>query len=29
MIKKEVDDEFYVQTPTGNKEWFINKIDYL
>jgi len=28
MIKKEVDDEFYVQTPTGNKEWFINKIDY-
>jgi transcription elongation factor GreB len=29
MIKKEVDDEFFVQTPTGNKEWFINKIDYL
>ena len=29
MIKKEVDDEFYVQTPTGNKEWFINKIDYV
>jgi transcription elongation factor GreB len=28
MIKKEVDDEFFVQTPTGNKEWFINKIDY-
>jgi transcription elongation factor GreB len=29
MIKKEVDDEFFVQTPIGNKEWFINKIDYL
>jgi len=29
MIKKKVDDEFYVQTPTGKKEWFINKIDYL
>jgi transcription elongation factor GreB len=29
MIKKEVDDEFYVQTPTGNKEWFINKIEYI
>lgn len=29
MIKKEVDDEFYVQTPTGNKEWFINKIEYV
>lgn len=29
MIKKEVDDEFYVQTPTGKKEWFINKIDYV
>lgn len=28
MIKKEVDDEFFVQTPTGNKEWFINKIEY-
>jgi len=28
MIKKEVDDEFHVQTPTGNKEWFINKIEY-
>ncbi|TYK65829.1 transcription elongation factor GreB [Colwellia echini] len=29
MIKKEVDDEFYVSTPSGKKEWFINKIDYL
>jgi len=27
-LKKEVDDEFFVQTPDGNKEWFINKIDY-
>lgn len=29
MIKKEVDDEFFVKTPTGEKEWFINKIEYL
>lgn len=29
MIKKEVDDEFFVQTPAGEKEWFINKIDYV
>jgi transcription elongation factor GreB len=29
VIKKEVDDEFYVQTPTGKREWFINKIEYL
>ncbi len=29
MIKKEVDDEFFVQTPIGEKEWFINKIEYL
>ena len=29
MIKKEVDDEFYVQTPNGEKEWFINKINYI
>jgi transcription elongation factor GreB len=29
MIKKEVDDEFFVQTPIGNKEWFINKIEYI
>ena len=28
MLKKEVDDEFSVQTPQGKKEWFINKIDY-
>jgi transcription elongation factor GreB len=29
MIKKEVDDEFFVQTPTGKKEWAINKIYYV
>ncbi len=28
MLKKEVDDDFQVQTPSGPKEWFINKIDY-
>lgn len=28
MLKKEVDDDFIVQTPDGSKEWFINKIDY-
>ena len=28
MIKKEKDDEFFVQTPTGEKAWFINKIEY-
>jgi len=28
MLKKEVDDDFLVETPEGKKEWFINKIDY-
>lgn len=28
MIKKQVDDEFFVKTPSGNKAWFINKIEY-
>ncbi len=28
LLKKEVDDEFTVQTPTGEKEWFINSICY-
>ncbi len=28
MIKKQVDDEFFVETPSGNKAWFINKIEY-
>jgi len=29
MLKKQVDDEFIVQTPNGGKEWFINKIEYV
>ncbi len=29
MLKKEVDDDFIVQTPEGEKEWFVNKIEYL
>lgn len=28
LIKKEVDDEAVVQTPEGEKIWFINKISY-
>jgi transcription elongation factor GreB len=28
MLKKEVDDEFIVSTPDGDKEWFINSISY-
>jgi len=28
MLKKEVDDDFLVETPEGKKEWFINKIEY-
>ena len=28
MLKKEVDDDFVVETPEGKKEWFVNKIDY-
>lgn len=28
LLKKQVDDEFLVRTPEGEKEWFINKIDY-
>ncbi|MEH6451926.1 MAG: transcription elongation factor GreB [Psychromonas sp.] len=28
MLKKQVDDEFVVNTPEGNKLWFINKITY-
>lgn len=27
-LKKEVDDELEVKTPTGYKVWFINKIEY-
>lgn len=28
LLKKEVDDEFSVTTPDGEKEWFINSIEY-
>lgn len=28
MLKKSIDDVFSVRTPTGNKEWFINAIEY-
>ncbi|EGR3965766.1 transcription elongation factor GreB [Vibrio cholerae] len=28
LLKKQVDEEFQVQTPTGIKEWFINSIEY-
>ncbi|SFQ35033.1 transcription elongation factor GreB [Enterovibrio norvegicus] len=28
LLKKEVDDEFVVRTPEGEKEWFINTIEY-
>ncbi|MCE2573534.1 transcription elongation factor GreB [Motilimonas eburnea] len=28
LLKKSVDDEAIVTTPTGDKVWYINKIDY-
>lgn len=28
LLKKEVDDEFVVRTPAGDKVWFINSIEY-
>ncbi|KLV07415.1 transcription elongation factor GreB [Photobacterium aquae] len=28
MLKKEVDDDFVVNTPAGRKEWFVNSIRY-
>ncbi|MDR9826387.1 transcription elongation factor GreB [Vibrio sp. FNV 38] len=28
LLKKEIDDDFVVQTPEGAKEWFINSIEY-
>ncbi|UTV27867.1 transcription elongation factor GreB [Photobacterium atrarenae] len=28
LLKKEVDDEFEVNTPAGKKEWFVNAIRY-
>jgi transcription elongation factor GreB len=27
-LKKEVDDDFEVTTPSGNKTWYVNKISY-
>jgi len=29
LIKKEVDDEVVVNTPEGQKVWFVNRIDYV
>ncbi|RUO26752.1 transcription elongation factor GreB [Aliidiomarina minuta] len=29
LLKKEVDDEATVATPSGNKTWYINEITYL
>ena len=29
LLKKEEDDEFVVNTPEGEKVWFVNKISYL
>lgn len=29
MLKKQVDEEFTVRTPEGEKEWFINSIEYI
>ena len=28
LLKKQVDDEFTVKTPEGEKEWFVNSIQY-
>ncbi|HIF9366164.1 TPA: transcription elongation factor GreB [Photobacterium damselae] len=28
LLKKEVDDEFVVRTPEGDREWFVNAISY-
>ena len=28
LLKKQVDDDFYVTTPQGKKEWYINHIEY-
>lgn len=28
LLKKEVDDEVWVQTPTGRKQWFVVEIHY-
>ncbi|MCL2897744.1 transcription elongation factor GreB [Brenneria tiliae] len=29
LLKKEIDDEFTVNTPHGPREWFINTIEYV
>ena len=29
LIKKEVDDEVVVNTPEGQKVWFVNRIEYV
>ncbi|RJE75989.1 transcription elongation factor GreB [Pseudoalteromonas citrea] len=29
LLGKEVDDDFTVNTPEGEKTWFVNKIDYV
>lgn len=29
LLKKEVDEEVRVTTPTGDKTWYVNKIDYV
>jgi transcription elongation factor GreB len=29
LLGKQVDDDFTVKTPEGEKTWFVNKIDYL
>lgn len=29
LLKKQVDEEFIVRTPEGEKEWFVNTISYV
>lgn len=29
LLKKEVGDDFTVRTPGGDKEWFVNSIEYM
>jgi transcription elongation factor GreB len=29
LLKKQIDDEFVVSTPDGEKEWFVNNISYI
>ena len=28
LLQKQVDEDFIVKTPEGNKEWFVNSIEY-